>query len=429
MFIFFIGLFPCLLSVTTRSLIRALLCTCGSRSLAVTVWASLGQLLGLLVLRGRTVPNFLALYFVSATIGASSCLSSPHNLIPRCAFVSGNWALGFKSPVSVLVEAGSGSNARPVLCLASELHLQQAMTSADRQERGQWSPDTSYLWLTSPLTCHPLFGLSTVRGAPVLPTWFLSVYKLPLPPPLPTPTQSKIIRILATVPKFSVLSPESQWHSWNDPRWRDRHSADYRDMVICSGWRCLYCWNDPTRLCASYNRSLEQLRGAEALTSFFRTHSVTVHQTPVHSVFFEAFELHISGKNLSVSVSCLRRPLLSRKNKLSSQLFLQEFPEFLTQFADSHSDVVLLGDFNFHCYDCADTQVNRLKNMLSDHDLSQLVEVHTRWCGHTVDWVVVRSDVSCLVLERVEDMPGLSDHKSLLWQLDDDHTTKQGKAN
>ena len=53
-----------------------------------------------------------------------------------------------------------------------------------------------------------------------------------------------------------------------------------------------------------------------------------------------------------------------RKNKLSNQLFLQEFPEFLTQFAGSHSDLVLLGDFNFHYDDCADTQVSRLKAML-----------------------------------------------------------------
>ena len=103
----------------------------------------------------------------------------------------------------------------------------------------------------------------------------------------------------------------------------------------------------------------------------------------------------------------------SRKNKLSSQLFPQEFSEFLTQFAGSHSDLVLLGDFNFHYDDCADTQVNRLKTMLSDHGLTQLVDVPTHRCGHTLDWAVVCSDVSCLVLERVEDMPGISDHKSL----------------
>ena len=139
-----------------------------------------------------------------------------------------------------------------------------------------------------------------------------------------------------------------------------------------------------------------------------------------------ADELHISGRNLSVSVVCLYRPPPSRKNKLSNQLFLQEFPEFLTQFADSHSDLVLLGEFNFHYDDCADTQVNRLKTMLSAHGLTLLVDVPTHRCGHTLDWAVVRSDVSCLVLERVDDMPGLSDHRRPM--SDDDHSTKQIEA-
>ena len=68
---------------------------------------------------------------------------------------------------------------------------------------------------------------------------------------------------------------------------------------------------------------------------------------PLSFQSFEAVKLHISGRNLFISVVCLYRPPPSRKNKLSNQLFLQEFPEFLTHFAGSHSDIVLLGDFNF----------------------------------------------------------------------------------
>ena len=96
---------------------------------------------------------------------------------------------------------------------------------------------------------------------------------------------------------------------------------------------------------------------------------------PLSFQSFEAVELHTSGRNLSESVVCLYRPPPSRKNKRSNQLFLREFPEFLTQFAGTHSDLVLLGDFNFPCDDCADTQLNRLKTMLSDHGLTQLVDV------------------------------------------------------
>ena len=97
----------------------------------------------------------------------------------------------------------------------------------------------------------------------------------------------------------------------------------------------------------------------------------------------------------------------------------------ITQFAGSHSDLVPLSDFNFHYDDCADTQVNRLKTMLSDHGLTQLVDVPTHRCGHTLDWAVVRSDVSCLVLERVDDMPGLCDHRSSYVRWRSQHRANQ----
>ena len=62
------------------------------------------------------------------------------------------------------------------------------------------------------------------------------------------PTQSKIMKVLYFK---SVLSPESQWQSQNDSRWRHWHSANDRDMVMCTGWRSLYCWNNASRLCAA----------------------------------------------------------------------------------------------------------------------------------------------------------------------------------
>ena len=52
--------------------------------------------------------------------------------------------------------------------------------------------------------------------------------------------------------------------------------------------------------------------------------------------------------------------------------------------------------------------------MLSDHNLTQLIDIPTHRCSHTLDWAVHHSDVSCLILKRVEDMPSLSYHKSLL---------------
>ena len=76
-----------------------------------------------------------------------------------------------------------------------------------------------------------------------------------------------------------------------------------------------------------------------------------------------------------------------------------------------------LGDFNFHFDDCSDPQVNWLKTMLSDFGLSQLVSVPTYHCGHTLDWVVVRSEESLVSLERLQDYAGFSDPYVLVCRL------------
>ena len=69
-----------------------------------------------------------------------------------------------------------------------------------------------------------------------------------------------------------------------------------------------------------------------------------------------------------------------------------------------------VGDFNFYFDGSSAPQVNRLKTMLSDFGLSQPVCVPTNRRGHTLDWVVVRSEESPISLERVQDDAGLLDH-------------------
>ena len=151
----------------------------------------------------------ITLWIISAMIRVSPHWSRPRHLIIALLFISAmirvcshqsalaSWSLSVFSSLGtghrfhlsskaacILVEVGGGSNARSVLCLASELYLQvqQVMISINHQKWGQWTPNTSLLWSTLPMMYHPLFWLLTVQGAPVLPTWSLSVSKLPLSP-------------------------------------------------------------------------------------------------------------------------------------------------------------------------------------------------------------------------------------------------------
>ena len=87
------------------------------------------------------------------------------------------------------------------------------------------------------------------------------------------------------------------------------------------------------------------------------------------------------------------------------------------QFAVSRGDVSLVGDFNSHFDDDSDPQVAKLKTMLGDNNLTQLVNVSTHKHGHILDWVVVRSDGNRMSFDGVIDYPDLSDHKVVVCSL------------
>ena len=132
---------------------------------------------------------------------------------------------------------------------------------------------------------------------------------------------------------------------------------------------------------------------------------------------FEAVEMRLSLDYVSVVFVCLYRPPPSKCNKLTNSMFLEEFPELLSQYADSRRDVVYLRDFNCHCDDSSGGQVSRLKTLLSDHSLTQLVNIPTHKCGHILHWVVVHTESTCLSFEGVRDCPDLSDHKAVVCTL------------
>ena len=99
---------------------------------------------------------------------------------------------------------------------------------------------------------------------------------------------------------------------------------------------------------------------------------------------FEAVEMRLSFDHISVAIVCLYRPPPSKRNKLTNSMILEEFSELLSQYASSRSEIVYIDDFNFHYDDCSDGQVSRLRTVLSDHNLTQLVNVPTHKDG--VEW-------------------------------------------
>ena len=65
----------------------------------------------------------------------------------------------------------------------------------------------------------------------------------------------------------------------------------------------------------------------------------------------------------------------------------------------------------------SDGQVTKIKTMLSDHNLTQLVDQPTQRRGHILDWTVVREEGSLLSHECVREYPGVSDHFAIFSSL------------
>ena len=81
--------------------------------------------------------------------------------------------------------------------------------------------------------------------------------------------------------------------------------------------------------------------------------STSLSLKPHYFTSFEAVEMRLSFDHVSVAIVCLYRPPPSKRNKLTNSMFLEEFSELLSQYTDSCSDTVCIGEFNFHYDDCS----------------------------------------------------------------------------
>ena len=122
---------------------------------------------------------------------------------------------------------------------------------------------------------------------------------------------------------------------------------------------------------------------------------------------FDMCELRLYHQGRTLTFIFLYRPPPSKKNRLTSRTFVQEFQDLL----DGHfatKDFFVIGDVNLHFDSDKETYSVILKNALKDRNLDQLVNVPTHVKGHTLDWLV--TNASELIENLSVDDRGLSDH-------------------
>jgi exonuclease III len=133
---------------------------------------------------------------------------------------------------------------------------------------------------------------------------------------------------------------------------------------------------------------------------------------------FKSFELcltHVHFGTHSVTFACVYRPPPSRKNKLSTPLFVSEFAELVVDLTCRHRNLVILGDINEQYTNSRDPNVKLLKSTLDCHHLSQVVDKATHRHGHIIDWVIA-SDTADLSNVGVVDKL-ISDHYTITFNL------------
>ena len=129
------------------------------------------------------------------------------------------------------------------------------------------------------------------------------------------PTQFEIIKVLYFK---SVPSTESQWHSQNDSRWQHWHSANDRDMVMCTGRRSLYCWNDASRLCAAIIPSNRFNGWRYCLHCSGHFLWQYIFQTPVLSVLRGHQASYLSQEHVHISCVPVQTPSQQEEQTLQS---------------------------------------------------------------------------------------------------------------
>ena len=107
---------------------------------------------------------------------------------------------------------------------------------------------------------------------------------------------------------------------------------------------------------------------------------------------FELAQMSITSRKDVLHFMCVYRsgPTSANNHKLTDNLFLDQFPDFLDYCNTLHGKLCILGDFNFHVENPNNRNASRFMELLAMYNLEQTVSGLTHKRGHTLDLVIVR---------------------------------------
>jgi hypothetical protein len=120
--------------------------------------------------------------------------------------------------------------------------------------------------------------------------------------------------------------------------------------------------------------------------------SVTVHDISDFKSF-DLLDMTIVSGSTAMRLFTIYRPQYSsRRNKMTTPMFLTEFSTLLESVVLISTPVALVGDFNIHVNDETDTDARAFLEVLESAGLKQLVDFPTHRLGNTLDLVVTNME-------------------------------------
>ena len=132
----------------------------------------------------------------------------------------------------------------------------------------------------------------------------------------------------------------------------------------------------------------------------------------------EYMDFKITARDTSFRLLVIYRMHPSRKNKLTSSVFFEEFSTlFENLILTTPKYLLLTGDFNFHMDVPLGPDATKCNDLLELAELKQSVIGPTHRCVHTLDLVIDHQEESMLspLLETLSDLP--SDHYGVAGSL------------
>ena len=155
--------------------------------------------------------------------------------------------------------------------------------------------------------------------------------------------------------------------------------------------------------------------------------SLTRHSLKDAYKTFEYIGITLKTAARNTFVFNIYRPPYSKNHRFTVKSFLRDFTTFVKKVVNLNGRVIILGDFNLHLEDEADSYVSQFNQLLTEYGLHQHVKTSTHKDGGTIDLVITQDESSISKLKIDVNNTLTSDHFPILFELKTKLNPEDGK--